>query len=545
MTSKAKRPAVRWTDVVDCALIVAIGLLGEAVHFSAQQGRAVISADAMQYIANAEALAHGDQPADFAMRKCGYSLFLMPLLRASGGETWAAVAANHVLLGLLPLGAYFWGRLLHSRGVGWAAALLAIARLQTVVWGNRVMSEPLFALLMTYGLLFVALGVMRGRSVVWLAPAGVLLGLAWLTRGTGVAVVGAAVLFILIAERTAFRRMVISLLALAAPVACCVVFECALNGLLAGAFRPTTGTAGAALLVRQTYHLGRALPDTVAGRRLADWVPERSSSEAYVVSDLDVWVARHRAVHDDRLSEWEYDRCMAQVARRMAAAAPLDNVQAGAAMFVHHLLRRGDGNRLSPVPHERRAEAIRHAREEGLAAKAPWFTCWGLPHVSVERSMALTERVEASAAQKAPFGDAGGWAALRYWLSRPIPDGVIRAAAALGRIWPIVALAAGVWLGLSRSVCLLVALVYLLDGLLISTVAITTDRFQFIWLSMDMALVAALLVVPAVAALRQGRRWVVDSAAAGSLVGGVSNRSHGTSPRMADHQGQRLNPGNS
>lgn len=534
-TSNANRPVRPWVGVVDGVLILVLGLLGEAVHFSAQQGRAVISADAMQYIANTEALAHGDQATDFAMRKCGYSLFLLPLLRASGGETWAAVAANHVLLGLLPLAAYFWGRLLHSRALGWTAALLAVARLQTVVWGNRVMSESLFAVLTTYGLLFVALGVARARSVAWLAPAGGLLGLAWLTRGTGAAVLGAAVVFIVVACRSTPRRLALSAGALAAPVACCVLFECAINGMLAGAFRPSTGTAGAALLVRQTYHLGHALPDSESGRRLAGWVWERSFSDAYVASDLDVWVARHRAVHDEGLTEWEYDNQMALVARGMAAAAPWANLQAGAAMFGHHLLRRGDGNVLSPAAPERRAGVIAHLRARELAADAPWFACWGLPQLTVDRSMALTGRVMASAAQRAPFGDAAAWAALRYWLSRPIPDAFVRAAAALGTIWPMVALVAGVWLGLHRTACLLLALVYVFDSLLIGAVAITTDRFQFIWLSTDMALAAALVVFPASVLARRVWRFGGDPAAgAKSLVRAVSAGGRSSGPRPAD-----------
>lgn len=518
----------------DVACIAVLSLAAQMVFFSAAQGRAVISADSVQYVAAAQALLYGNDVPHFEMRKPGFILWLWLMGTLTGSLGWTVIAANHLLLATLPLGAYGLGVLLHSRMLGWMAALVTVAKLETTVWGNRMMSEALYAVLLTFGLLAAGAAWKRagergmkqsartgadgrgasahrtGDTVLWLL-AGTLLGLAWLTRGTaaaviavvGVGAVGGAVLTVFAGPRLSWGA-VRNAVAFVVPLMVLALFEHALNHTTSGRFAASTGTRGAALLLRMTYHQGEALPDVPEGRRVRAWLPERAEDEAFVASDIDVWVTRHRAMHDDGLNEWEYDRLMGDVGGELVWRNPWAYATSAAAMMGHHLLRRGDGRGLSPVETGRRREAIagRGENREG----GYW---WSLPEWSDERRADLVSRMQADAATKSPFGDARWWSAARYGFTRTPVREVMEVLRTPGGTLMIVGLLAGLALGTNRRVYGLLAAAVAAEAALVGAMVITTERFQFVWVAVDNAAACAGVVMVATAATGATRTLVL------------------------------------
>ncbi len=492
---------------IDVLLILLLSFAGQATRFSYQQGRALICADSAQYVAAAEALVNAEDSPHFEMRKPGYVLFLVGVFLAFGNMGWAVVTGHYILLGMLPLAAYGWGVNLRSRWTGWLAAILTIATLQEVVWGNRMLSEPLFASLFSFGLLSFVVGLGRERPYRWMWAAGVLLGLAWLTRGAAVPTIAVAVVAILITMRREWRRALASCAALAVPLVVCVLLECGLNRVYAGQFRPSNGTVGATALLRARHFEGFDLPDTSDAARVFALLSERDREDAYVADHLDVWVARHHAIHDQGVGEWEYDRLMG----RVGWDALTDNFRAyltsSAKLALCHLLRCPDGQVYSLVPEERRGQPVIHpAAETDDDWDTSWFAYWGLPHMAPDESVGLVDRMKTAAATRAPFGNSTVWKAFRYWKTKPVAARSLTGLQWLGSLWPGFAILGCALLGLNRRTCVFLGAAYLLDALFIGLLTPTNIRLQFIWIVTDTALAAGLVV--AVLSL-VGRRVVV------------------------------------
>ena len=123
---------------------------------------------------------------------------------------------------------------MRSRGAGWLAALLVMARLPEIIWGDRMMSEALFTCLFSFGLLAFVVGLSRSRPTSWMLAAGVLLGLSWLTRGSATPTLALAALAIPVVMRKTWRCALASVTSFATPIACCVIAECGLNLTYAG-----------------------------------------------------------------------------------------------------------------------------------------------------------------------------------------------------------------------------------------------------------------------------------------------------------------------
>ncbi|MCH7993846.1 MAG: glycosyltransferase family 39 protein [Planctomycetes bacterium] len=503
--------ASRWRHILlDVLLIAVASFLLETTHFSFQQGRSVICGDSAQYVNSAEALIEGNKAPHFEMRKPGYTLLLAGIGLAFGNMGWAAVVCNHFLLALLPLAGYGTGRHLHGRAVGIAAALIVMVQLQGVVYGNRVLSESLFVCLLSFGLLVLAVGSVRPRPAVWNAAAGTLLGLAWLTRGTGTAVIAAAAVFLVIVCWRHRRKTLISVGAFALPIVVLVCFECELNRLTTGQFRPANGTAGATLALRLRHLDGADVPQTEAAQQVVALLPERSEDDVFLANHVDVWVARYRAIHDQGMDEWEYDGLMGRFGRDMVATRPLSYIWNSVKMAGRHLLRVADGEALSSVADERRAGILIHpAAPDAEEGDVYWYAYWGLPHLSLEDSVALVDRMKIAAAQEAPFGDSRFWAALRYYISMPAMASMLSGLRHVGSLWPGFALLGCAWLGLNRRTCLLFGLAYLADAALIGLLTPTTHRMQFIWIVTDAALTAGVLVVVPVLIYRRVRSSTV------------------------------------
>lgn len=502
---------IRWTSIAcDLLLLAAISLTAQAAHFTWKQGRAVNCADAFQYRDNAEALLAGDRTPDFSFRKPGYSLVLVASMTLLGSMGWGVVVLQYGMFALLPLGAYGMGRMLHSRAVAWLAALLTTARLFDEVWAERIMSEATYAVLLTFGLLALCAAAKGSRPVRWAWLGGTLLALGWLVRSVASIPAIAAALVLLVVHRKQPRMACATMAALSLPFAGAVLVESAANWRYLGRFQPGTGTKGTLSLLRATHLLGQPLPATQEGAVLRDLLPERDGEETHWPNQLDTWVARHRAIHDRAMSEWELDRLAGMVAGQIVAERPMVNLRRGTEIFVRHLLRSGDGR---PLASDADAEAT--VIKPASAANDPhfpgnWYAYWALPNRAPQDAAALAERMRVEAQTKAPFGADGIWQRLRYWSRTPPVSDTIAALDRVGSIWPGFALVLMAALGLNRRACALLAVAMVLEALAYSVFASTDDslqRFQFVWIALDTTLAAAVFA-PVLRAVELHRlRW--------------------------------------
>lgn len=478
---------------LEVLIIALFSFAAQATTFSGKQGRALPCGDSAQYIASAEAIVSGEGTPHFEMRKPGYVYYLAAMALLFGNMGWAATVGNHVCLALLPLAAYGFGRHLQGRALGILAALLTVARLNFVYLGDRVLSEPLFLVLLSFGLLVLVVGWSRERDWPWLISAGVLLGLSWLTRGSATPIIVAACIMLLIIHRQDWNLACIKCSLVAVPVIACILVECGLNYQYADAFRPSNGTFGATVLLRSRHFEGANLPDTPDTERVLSLVPERDTESAFVADHLDVWVARYRAIHDQGMNEWEYDDLMGRVGMGTLLAIMPDYLLSSVRLTTAHLLREEKGQRFSPVSSSRRAPPISHPlASSNINWDDEWYAFYGTPHLSAAESMSLASRMHQAAATKAPFGDNALWKKFRYWKSKPSAAWLINVLDKLGSLWPGLALMGCGLFGLNRRTCGFLALAYMLDALFIGFLTPTNLRMQFIWFTTDTVLAASL-----------------------------------------------------
>ncbi len=514
--SSAQAIRVRRT-AVDAVLILAIGLTAQMGRFSWQGGRFMVNADSVQYVDGAEALLDPEQTPNFGFRKPGYALVLAAVAVLFGNMGYAAVAVNHFCYGLLPAAAYGLGCNLHSRWTGWVAAILTIARLQALFWADRIMSEPVYTCLLTFGLLVLACWLSRQRKARWLVFAGLLLGGAWLVRAAAVAVIVAAVAVLVFlwhrlpaGETTGWkpvphienrcqrpRRILAACACLLAPIGAAVLFECELNRRWGGHFRTCTGGLGPMLLMRARYLQGVEFPDTTAARACAALLPERDPGDAYCVNKLDTWVAHHRAVQTRSMDEWTFDALARRAALEMFAADPVKYLSTSGKIIFRHALRRRNDPMLARYAWPGHAPMLLPGdAPDNAQSREQWYTYWALPHRSRAQSQALVARMHAVATQQAPFALAGPLTSIRHLTLLPAATAVVGVLIRVGAVWPGFALIGCGLLGLNRRTCLLLGLVYLADCVLIGMCGATDEanrRFQEVWIAIDTTLAAALV----------------------------------------------------
>lgn len=508
---------------MDVVLILLLSATAGAARYSVREGRAVLSADALQYLDNAEAILDAERMPSFGYRKPGYSYFLAGLIAAFGPHVWAMVAAQYALAATLPLCAYALGRCLHSRGLGWLAAMLTLARLRDAIWPERVMSEVLYAALLSAGVVLVARWLSSnighahkgpdalrrsetrweprpfagGPSLSWIAGGGVVLALAWFVRPVAIVVVASALLCVLWALRSSWSRTAAAVIWLAAPLAATVMIECTLNARAGGPFRPCTGTLGAMTLMRARHVENLPLHDSDALARCLALLPERNAADAYRVNHVDTWIARAHAMRAHGMNEWEIDRLFADAGRELLLRHPGLHLTTGCNMFVRTLLRQSEGPAISRVPEADIRPIIEHpAARDDLGFQDRWYIYWSLPNRSLEDARSLFDRWQAAASAKAPL-DSRIVDTLRYYfMTPPVADGlaILRAA---GSLWPGFAILLGGVMGLNRRVCLFLGLCYLFDAMLVGAFGASEPanaRYQWVWIVPDTALAAALFV---------------------------------------------------
>ena len=487
---------------LDCVLLLALGLAAQSAAFTSKMGRAIVCIDSYQYIATAEALLDPELTPHFEMRKPGYPLFLAGVKLLTGRLGWTAVVANHFLLAMLPLAAYGFGVHLRSRGLGWFAAILLLARLQTAFsmrtadFGNWMMSEALFTFLLSFALLLFFAGLRRDRFVRWMVPAGFLMGSAWLTRGTMTAIIPIAFLAILWVHRSRLRRTLAASVAFMLPIVAFVIFECSLNLTCGGQFRPSHGTGGSCMWAyRMQAFQGAEVPDSDEGRFLLSLIRERAASDAYVASGGDQWVSIARAVRHQGMDAWAFDDLCRRVAMDAVDADRLSFLGNSLELSAYHLLRmREPGMSISPVSESRRAGVITFSPSDRNTGINRTSAHWALPYRTAAASVDLANRVRKRAEQRAPFAGSGVWSAMAYWKTKPIVITACDMLTRIGSLWPGFALLLCPWLGLNRRTCFILAAMYIVEAACLSIITVTDQRYQSVWMVCDTALAAALPV---------------------------------------------------
>lgn len=114
-------------------------------------------------------------------RPPGYPLFVR-LVFDVFGQHYAPLVATQLALSVVTVGLVYWlAGLILARRVAVLAALLLALDPASIIFANQMLSETLFALLLTLGLGMIMLGRQRAEPVL-LVVAGLVLGVATLTR---------------------------------------------------------------------------------------------------------------------------------------------------------------------------------------------------------------------------------------------------------------------------------------------------------------------------------------------------------------------------
>lgn len=311
-----------------------------------------------------------------AYRPPGYPFFLAGVYRLAGvtdaplAERIEAGRLAQAVLGaaIVALCALLAARMLPGRrAVPLVAAALAAVWLPLILVGGVVGSEPLFALLVA-GALVAALEHRRhDHRVRWAALAGLLAGLAALTRSNGIVIVAPLMLLVWTGRPRISARALVAPAVVAAAAALTMTPWAVRNLVVLDAFVPIANQTGAALA--GTYNEA-ARTD---GRNPGAWRVLR------LVPDY-----RHIYRERARVPEVELDRRLREAALRHAREHPGYVVEVGA----RNTLRMFD--LLGVYPTWRVAQAVGIRRNWAIAS-AVW--CWGALALALAGVVALRGRV--------------------------------------------------------------------------------------------------------------------------------------------------------
>jgi len=171
---------------VALALVVRVAAIAVDSGYHPQQ-------DAWDYDRHARSIAGGDGFPDSyyvldrgpsALRAPGYPYFLGALYAISGNSVTVGRLANAALGALAVLLLYLIARRIWGRRIALLAAALAAVFPPLVLLSRELLSEPLFIAL-ELGMVLCILEFRRLRELRWAALAGLLFGLATLTRNPG------------------------------------------------------------------------------------------------------------------------------------------------------------------------------------------------------------------------------------------------------------------------------------------------------------------------------------------------------------------------
>ncbi len=522
LQAQINRPT-RFATLTDVVVILLLSGVFSLAQFSVRQGRAVLCADSLQYLDNAELILSPDGEPSFGYRKPGYSYMLAGLIAWLGPHVWGFVAANYLLQSIFPLLAYALGRCLRSRGVGWLAAILTIVRLRESIWAERVMSEVAYTFVASIGIVMVSYALSRlgyakrssshestlhdstnaclnnpltDRKIEFLfALAGVFVAVAWFIRPVALVILAASVLLLIWLRRNRFAHSMVLLGLLAAPTAGAVLVECALNNKGGGEFRPCTGTIGAMTLMRARHVQGIPMSESAVATKCAAFLPERTVEDAYRVNHVDVWVARDHLIREMKMNDWEVDRQLGDAGWDLIRRHPGEYLVIGLQVFGRTLLRQTSGPAISRVPVQDLQPIMRHpSAADDLQFQEHWYAYWALPNRPLESSLSLFNRWDESARTKAAI-EGEPFKSLRYlFMAAPTSD-VFGMMGKVGSLWPGFAILLCGVLGLDRRVCAFLAVCYVLDAALVGTFGACEQaiaRYEWVWFVCDTTLAAAL-----------------------------------------------------
>ncbi|MGB0715520.1 MAG: hypothetical protein ACPGXK_06565 [Phycisphaerae bacterium] len=536
-SSASCRWLMRWFWF-DLFLIFAIALISEAAAFGRANGKTVINADSIQYIYNAEAILGGDTP-DYSLRKPGYSLWLAAVGYLFGNMTWGAIVANYGVLTLLPVAAYGIGYEFRGRWAGWLAALLCVIQTHEFHYADRILTESLYVVLLTFGIWALIAAVKQPTAVGRWMLTGSILAAAWSVRSAAVLAIGVAVMALigihLLALRSQHRTtapagrihlasqpksLAFAIVALLLPVFAAYTAEAASNYRSHGYFRKSTGSIGMMLLMRTRHLQGLPMPDTEEAAQCLAWLPERSSDDAFRANEVDTWMARYRARRSDQRSasggkkvrtDWDVDTTMRQTAGQIARRAPLTFLGCSLDIGIGHLLRSNRVPYGSYVDHADRYPVLSLAYSQGLQPTHPdpvdlemgcdwehWWAFASMPQMSPDRQADLAVRIEQLSRERAPFAGQGPLAVLRYAAMHPLSAGLIDTVNATRFIPPLLVLLLVCMISQRWQLGFVLALLYLTDALLISICCPSESaamRYRSIWLGLDAAIIGIFLSI--------------------------------------------------
>ena len=244
-----------------------------------------------------------------------YPFFIAAVVDVVGEDMQGLAFVQH-LLGLVTCSlTYLLGHALFGRPAGFIAGLLVALAGQLIIYEHYVLAEALFIpILLGFGLAFVAALKRPDRPFRWLVLAGVLLGLAGLTRPVGQAVLVAIPPTLLVAARS-WRRAAVLSVVVALGFAAVVVPWMLRNYLQNGSFE-SAGALGQTLVGRITRHdEGFVIPSPDSPSPLTD--PLKTEARALVLRqmarDARPSAINHRLRETYGWSEAEANRLMRDV----------------------------------------------------------------------------------------------------------------------------------------------------------------------------------------------------------------------------------------
>jgi hypothetical protein len=163
------------------AIIVTAALMRLAFAYRAP---VFVRPDSIGYFQAAYELAHG-LDVDIPIRRTpGYPLFLAAAIWSVGEDFHSIALIQHLLGVITAILAYLIGRRLFSPLAGLVAGVLVAVSGPLIIFEHYLMSEPLFTLFVT-ATVWLAVTGLQERSTRFLALAGVAVGLAYLARPVG------------------------------------------------------------------------------------------------------------------------------------------------------------------------------------------------------------------------------------------------------------------------------------------------------------------------------------------------------------------------
>jgi hypothetical protein len=331
-------PGLAWRVVTHPDVLISVGLFGMALLprlLYLLWAPVFIGGDSAQYFQPVYDLIHNGRFTLSLKRPPLYPWVLYVQQVVSGPSFVPMIAFQH-LLGAIGVVLTFWiGRLAWGGSLGrWSgvlAALLVAYSSPTLRWEHFLMTEGPFAFLFTLAMLLIVLGLRRQTLWPW-AGAGLVLGLAILTRSAGQVALFVVPPMVLLVERS-WRAALWKSAVVFAVCAAVTVPWMLRNHAVHGAFT-TAGAAGqnlvtfVAIIHRPDFSFDEPLVTAVdadpnlafARRQIKLEMEEKLARPNKDVTGLGI--ANHIR-EETKMSERETDRAMQEIATRAILARPL------------------------------------------------------------------------------------------------------------------------------------------------------------------------------------------------------------------------------